>query len=206
MELKYIFSERNEIERIQSTIKKIAWYREQNYKLVFPNNIKDLPDDMVTDELVKQGVREEFEEERYEEIAKEIENKWSAIKDEYQKNLKKLGLPLQDVYLIYFTKYGVGGSYNLPNKIILNVSGKRDKLSIITHEIVHLAIEALIEKYKIDHWTKERIVDLIHNRFRNENELQRDPENSQEIQQIFEKYFPDITKVISEIGAKNFTA
>ena len=34
---------------------------------------------------------------------------------------------------------------------------------MIVHEIIHLLIESKIKKYKIQHWEKERIVDLILN-------------------------------------------
>ena len=63
-------------------------------------------------------------------------------------------------YKLILTKYGMGGSYSLPNQIILNINSK-SKINTILHEITHLTIEAYIQKYKIQQNQKERIVDLI---------------------------------------------
>jgi hypothetical protein len=59
----------------------------------------------------------------------------------------------------------------------------------------------LIKECGIAHWTKERLVDLVMNKFFPENQkLQRDPENAEQITEIFNTYFPDITKVIKAVS------
>jgi len=74
-----------------------------------------------------------------------------------------------DVYNINLTLYGPGGSYN-PDKgevLIYTTSKGGFKQYInpaytIIHEIVHIGIqESLIEKHKVSHAMKERIVDNI---------------------------------------------
>lgn len=64
-----------------------------------------------------------------------------------------------------------------------------------------MTIEPLIQEYKIQHWEKERIVDLIINKFFPEDQkVQRDPEDSEKISEIFEKNFPDVEKIIVEVS------
>jgi hypothetical protein len=71
----------------------------------------------------------------------------------------------------------------------------------VKHEIIHLTIQDLIEKYSIQHWVKERIVDLTYSRFfEGERGLQNSQEKMEEITTLFDSYFPDIEKIISEVG------
>ena len=56
----------------------------------------------------------------------------------------------------------MGGSYKLPNLVIYNINNKKGFKTIV-HEIIHLLIENQIQEFKIQHWEKERIVDLILN-------------------------------------------
>jgi hypothetical protein len=111
-------------------------------------------------------------------------------------------LPLQEKYYVSITQYGNGGSYGTPDKIQLNFNQITRNVSFtIAHETVHLTIEHLIREYKIDHWTKERIVDLIINKLFPENQrLQRNPKNAEQISEIFEREFPNVEKVIKDIS------
>ncbi len=96
-------------------------------------------------------------------------------------------------FFVYLTNYGVGGSYNLPNIIILNINNKKGFKTII-HEIIHLLIETWIQEYKVQHWEKERIVDLVLNSkefsFLKYNNWQGSYDNAEEyIDDLFNKYF-----------------
>ena len=106
---------------------------------------------------------------------------------------------MQSAYLVSFTKYGTGGSHNLPNRIQINFKYNcaKNLLATTFHEIIHLTIEDLIREYNIDHWTKERLVDLIYAKFfPKERLLQKDPEKPEQIKETFNRFFPDIKKVI----------
>lgn len=76
--------------------------------------------------------------------------------------MKKINRPVLDSYEVYLTKYGVGGGYNLPNKIGLDI--KKDCGGLIKtflHEAIHLSIKEVIVKNKTKHFDKERIVYLL---------------------------------------------
>jgi len=71
-------------------------------------------------------------------------------------------------YEITLTLYGPGGSYNgETGKIIIKTRKdgtfeRHCQACTIIHEIVHIGIEQnIVKKYNLDHWEKERLVDLI---------------------------------------------
>ncbi|MFC1700789.1 hypothetical protein ACFLZ0_01485, partial [Patescibacteria group bacterium] len=108
-------------------------------------------------------------------------------------------------YDLILTKYGTGGSYNLPNRIILNFNKKtpNDIIRIIIHEIIHLLIQPLIEKFEIEHWPKERIVDLMLSKIMPElTKMQKLSQNTEKIDKLFNKFFPDIEKIIKECATQ----
>lgn len=131
----------------------------------------------------------------------QIENEWGSQKEEFFKKLRTLGLSTQNQYNVIFTIYGTGGSYHSPNTIVVNLNRGENVCRTIFHEIIHLTIEPLIQKFKIGHWTKERLVNLIANKFFPNNiTMQRDPENAGKISEIFEKHFPNIEHVIDGVS------
>ena len=204
-DLKITFSKESEAKRIQYTIDKLDWFKKQGYKINLPEKIKEIIDHGLTlsdDEILK-IVSLEFNQKEYEDKANELRQKWEEKKGDFLHRLASLGLPLQSEYKLVFTKYGVGGSYGLPNIIQINFEYpiEKETIAITLHEIIHLTIEELIKKYGIDHWEKERLVDLIYGKFYpNEKRLQRDPEKSKEVERVFEAFYPDMEKVLSEIG------
>jgi len=202
-EVVFDFSVDDEIGRVKYTTKKNDWYKENGYIPKYPNAIEQKLESNgdVTEADIEKAVSDEFDKEEYDQEAAPICENWYEIETTFFKNLKTLNLPTQDRYHICLTKYGVGGSYGYPNEIQLNL-GRKEKAHItIAHEIVHLTIEPLIKKYNIEHWTKERLVNLIINRFFPENQsLQKDPENAEQISEIFNKKFPDIKKIIKQVS------
>lgn len=194
----------DEINRVKYLCSKRDWYKENRYQPTYPKTIQDKFDkgEDITEEDIEKSVTEEFDSSSNEKEISEVKVEWNAIKDEFFKNLKTLGLPIQEKYFLSLTKYGTGGSYGVPNHIQLNIGQMNRAPSFtIAHEIVHLTIEHLIKEYKIDHWTKERIVDLIMNKFfPDDKKLQRSPENAEKINEIFDSEFPDIQKLVKEIS------
>lgn len=74
-------------------------------------------------------------------------------------------------------------------------------LRTVVHEMVHLFIDDLIKKYKIGHWQKERIVDLIFSELYPElNKIQPISIDTKGLDNIFYKYFPDVNKIILEVS------
>jgi hypothetical protein len=139
----------------------------------------------------------------YKECEKTLIDNWAKVFGELEQAFVKSGLSCRDKYIIYLTKYGTGGSYNLPNTVVINiVSSARERvLSVIIHEIVHLAIEKQIVKYKITQWQKEVIVDSFLNKvYPGMLKQQNYPFDMSETQKIFEKYYPDAELIMSNIS------
>lgn len=208
MNLKIHFSKESELNRIRYTLEKLDWFLAQGYKINLPVKIRKMVDQKraPTDEEILEAVSDEFNQEEYKDTANNLTQGWEKSKDDFFKKLKTLGLPLQTEYAVSFTKYGVGGSYGLPNKVQINFdySYAKDILTIIRHEIVHITIENLIREHDIDHWTKERLVDLVYSKFfPAEKRTQRDPKKSEQIDVIFNQFFPDMKKIILEIDELN---
>jgi hypothetical protein len=61
--------------------------------------------------------------------------------------------------------YGLGGRYNLSTATVTLLTTeflKKPASETILHEIVHIGIEeTIVNKYRLSHWEKERLVDLI---------------------------------------------
>ena len=60
-----------------------------------------------------------------------------------------------------------------------------------------------VEKYNINHWTKERLVDLLFDKFAPKiNKIQTISIDTNLIDESFEKNYPNVEKIISEIREK----
>lgn len=88
---------------------------------------------------------------------------------------KNWGFSLLPTYEIVLTLYGPGADYDAQNGIIqLQTTPDGDfkratNHELLFHEIVHIGVEeAIVEKYELSHWEKERLVDLICARYLNE--------------------------------------
>lgn len=203
-ELKTKYSVDLETQRVFDMIKRIEWFNKMGYKINLPKKIK-LMDLNKTAKLTKRDIKkiitEEYKLQDYKKIESIIEKKWSNTFTKLSKKLSIINLKYKSSYTLILTKYGTGGSYNLPNKIILNFNKKTPDslIRIIVHEIIHLSIQSLIEKFKIDHWTKERIVDLIILKVMPElAKMQNLSQNTKRIDKLFNSFFPDVEKIIRE--------
>jgi hypothetical protein len=203
MKLEIKYSVESEVQRITDTLAKYSWFKEQRYRLNLPEQIRAKADlgEVLEKEYIEQVIKGEFLEERYLAVAEAIQKEWAKVNASFTKNLATLNGPKHDIYRITLTRYGVGGSYGFPNKVIINFEYKDIIfLKTVAHEIVHMAIEGWIMEYKITHWVKERLVDLVMNKFFPDHmRLQRDPEQHEEIEALFETYFPDMKKVIESV-------
>lgn len=204
-ELHILYSPETEVNEVIETLERLSWYREHGYNMVrLPPEIAAMPDDESTglrDDEILAIVQKNFDASRYAPKAQELQRRWQEMKGTFMQELASLGMPVQSAYDIQLTMYGVGGSYNPPNGVVVNISSeKRDILKTVAHEIIHLTINPLITEYNIEHWTKERLVDLVMWKIRGERRLQDDPMHAEEIERIFARNYPNITKIIEDVA------
>jgi len=209
IKIKINYSSELEVRRILDTLEKIDWYKEKGYQPILPDEIwrtLDLKKNNIDSKFVNNVLASDYIQGEYDQISKHVYEKWEEISEVLKDNLEKNNLNfLFDFYEIVFTMYGVGGSYDLPNKITINIRDKESEgiCRTIIHEIIHLNIESLIEKYKIGHWEKERIVDLTLSKIIPEmSVMQGIPEgvSFEKIDNFFYSHYPDFEKIIIEVA------
>jgi hypothetical protein len=192
------YSPKLEIERVSQTLKRAAWYREHGYaeKLTLPPGI-DL-DYEYSPKQVEQAVKAEYEEALYADFKKQIEDGFATIAN--SATFTDSPLKFENSYTIRLTKYGTGGSYHLPNTIVINIIKMKASVGAILHEMIHLAIEPLIQQHSVSQKSKERLVDLLLKELFSEYayEQSRFADNNQ-VDETFEAFYPDIAKLISNI-------
>lgn len=195
------YSKRLEFERVFNVCQKIDWYKKMGYRINLPKNLEILKTKRITEKDIKNAIGKEYDAADYKKIANYLKYAWRKKSGELTLKLLKYGLKPKTEYKLFLTKYGTGGSYESPNKIILNIFNRKRQglLKTIIHEIIHLIIHPLIEKYKTNHWQKERIVDLILNKIGRGNKMQKIPVDVKTIDKVFNKFFPDIEKIIKNV-------
>jgi len=203
--LKIKYSQSFEVKRIQNTLLEYGWFLEQGYRVNLPKSIAEKLrlNQVVEKQDIKTAVALEFNEDFYKKRAAKLKEQWNKIQKVFFANLKTLGGPLPKFYNVYLTKYGVGGSYHLPNTVILNLNyGSRENIvHTVAHEMVHLAIEKWVQKYNLSHWDKEWLVDTILYRILpGYKKLQKKPKNIRGYSKIFKRCFPNMELLIKEIS------
>ena len=148
-----------EKQRVRNTLKKLSWYEKLGYAPRFPKNVNPSIDNL---EKIYADLQNEYVAEDYKIYAIKINKEFSKIEADFFKKLQKAcGKKIKRNFELILTKYGVGGSYALPNKIIYNMAMRSSSINTILHEITHLIIEPYIKKCRVQQNEKERIVDLI---------------------------------------------
>jgi hypothetical protein len=117
MKIEFIFSAENEVCRIKDTLKKNGFYNKNGYKILLPEGISENS----SEEEIKNAVLKEWDETFYKKAKQEIGLQWEETADLLKNGLKKTKFIPCKEYEVTLTKYGVGGSYNLPNTIVLNI-------------------------------------------------------------------------------------
>lgn len=192
-----------EIQRVRNTLKRLPWYLEQGYSADFaklPAGITEKSND----EDVIRAVNGEYFDADYAECAAKLQQEWAVISKGFEKMRNEPSFHLSDEYSVVLTKYGSGGSYDTDKNWVIVRAGAQSKggtMGIVVHEIVHITIQYLIDKYHIRHWHKERLVDLILERyFSGLKNMQNTREDISMVDQAFEKLFPDMEAVAKSIG------
>ncbi len=134
---------------IEHTKKKIKWLKQNCYICVLP----------------KKPLKQEYNIKDYKQGIAKIKKEWKKVEKEFfQRLIKLFGKKVEETYVITLTKYGVGGSYNLPNLVYVNISkeyGFYNPIETIKHEIIHLIMQEFVVKNKLSHPQKEELIKLI---------------------------------------------
>jgi len=162
MELKFEFGKDLEAQRVKWTLAAMDWYRENGYakNLRLPENITEES----SSEEIEMQIAKEYDVKAYEEMVVKTNDSFKDIGQEFFCALKKVfGEKVSENYIVRLTGYGTGGSYKTPNTITINIRRTDGPIKTVVHEIIHLQIEDKIKSYGVEHWEKERIVDMILN-------------------------------------------
>jgi hypothetical protein len=157
----------------------MPFFRQKGYQLALPeheafNNLPPTGQDLEREQ--KQRLFSIFQEQvfhpaHYQAGLKALSGA-SALMPEVCRRFRKMhqdwGFVLYPHYQVVLTLYGPGGYY-LPRsgKIVILTTKegrfiRRDPLHTVVHEMVHLGVHRMLEsKYRLRHWEKERLVDLI---------------------------------------------
>ncbi|MDQ5890101.1 MAG: hypothetical protein QG609_594 [Patescibacteria group bacterium] len=199
------FDMKSEVGRVSDTIKNLAWYKENGYQ----ENAYRLPVGVGVEtapEEIERLVGESFEEDKYFEAGEYIKNNWEILSRGLAELSSIGGFKIFDEYKIILSRYGTGGSYNSKNgEIIVNIDLRMpDKImGTIAHEIVHIGIQHLIDQYHIKHWDKERLVDLVGERYFSGQRKMQNIEGAERVDRAFKQFFPDIEAVVSAIAKED---
>ena len=203
-ELKIIYSVEQEVARIKNTLSKLDWFEKEGYKVHLPEGISADS----SDEEITRAVEKEYSghEKSFVENADWLEKNWPKYARELGTKLIECNLKPESKYELLLTLYGVGGSYNRPNRILVNIKNfyELGLLRTVLHEAVHLAVQDLIVKYDISHWVKERIVDLLMQKFfPGLDEMQKVKVETEGIDKVFSESYPDVPKIIEKLSQKH---
>ncbi len=194
----------DEIKSCSFTVRMMPWLLEQGY----PRKIIRLPkgvDQKSTPERIAKAVGRDYDEKAYSPAVKIIERGWRYTDGGFKRLSQARGVKLHASYEIKLTKYGTGGSFNAKKRtvtLLIDRQNPQDLLCTLVHEIMHIGIQHLIERYKVAHWRKERLVDLmVAKNFPKYKRLQKVKEDAHVVDEAFKKFYPDVSKIAKEIGA-----
>ena len=198
------FSPEYEVEQIRWTLSKLQWYKDNGYGLKFPESLDVDSEGDILEEQIKSAVNAEYDEDIYKVQEAYLLENWHKAIDEASSELAKTSLQPLGAYTINLVRYGVGGSYHYPDSVTVNIGSKYEKglLRTVFHEIVHLMIHPWISEYKVSHWQKERIVDLLTAKFVPQiSRTQEIPiEVTEPVDKVFNEHYPDIELAIKNVG------
>ena len=194
-----------ERERIKNTLNEAGWFIENGYsnwiKLPAGKKLEEI-DVKTSEKYLLDTAQEEYVDDDYEKIRGLINEQWFKFAPKLERYFAETLLKPEEIYVVQITKYGVGGSYHVPNTVILNFNNKSE-LALFRntiHEIIHLSIQSFINEYKISHWIKERIVDQIFQKIDPElGIMQKRDIDTKSVDLAFEKYYPKIEELIKNI-------
>ncbi len=204
MKLKIYYSIDYEVDRILTTLSKLEWYKTNGYNPKLPDALDITDVDKITKNDIRTAVSKEYDEQSYFKQKQYAETYWNDVAVELKQGVAVTGLLPQENYNLFLTRYGVSGSYNLPDSIIINIQYRYGDgmLRVIAHEATHLMIQKFIDQYKIEHWVKERVVDLLTEQFvPSISKFQTMSIDTQKIDATFKLHYPNVELILKSLGS-----
>ncbi|MEI7777561.1 MAG: hypothetical protein WCI52_03045 [bacterium] len=202
---KIIFSEESELQRILWTKGRLEWYTNHNYnvsKLILPKDVTPEKLAALSEEEISEAVKKEFDPTIYQKHVQSIDSLLQKYLDILAEKFSAIDIEVLPNIEIRLTRYGMAGSYNIPNVAIVNISNFYDVGLIrnILHESIHLHVQPLIYKYGVDQWQKEVIVDgLFEKFFPDLFKKQTYPSDMSVVQNIFNSQYPNLDSIMSNV-------
>lgn len=142
------------------------WYIQHGYQIRLPLRLQrqiKQKNVRITKSQISAAINSEYEASEYKKMSQEIQQWWKKTGTAFAKRFYTQEIPMLSHYQLWLTYYGTNGSYEVPNRIILNVNKKTSLQihGIILHEFIHLGIEPLIIQFRIPHAAKEKLVDCL---------------------------------------------
>lgn len=161
MKINYSYTIEGELRRVEGTVNRENFFCENGYQPTFP---KGLNFDNFNLAKARARIKKEFSEDLAKSVQERLSRDWKKYHKQIESFLKALPYEKPSELNIVFTLYGMGGSYNVPNKIIINLKNAKSPLFILTHELLHLLIEEPVaQKHNLSQWDKESLVDYLLN-------------------------------------------
>jgi hypothetical protein len=200
--IKFQFDVESEINRVKNTLDTLDWLTQNNYRFLLPNDIKDTKD--IDAEKVRESVKSEFNLQIYQTAEAAILKSWKGNNNLIKNiNEKMEGSYKLDEINIILTRYGTQGSYKIPNSIVINISNIPPEFLIKTviHESFHLMIEPLVKEYSIEHFVKERMVNLIMDlEYKSRFKMNISPDWALATDAVFKNYYPNLILIMKEVA------
>ncbi len=173
--INFYFSEKQELEELEWIYSEYNFFAKNKYKVYYPKisealsrKLIDNPHSSENKKLLKNEYIKIYSKENkiYKKTLATVSQNWKKIEVNFFSSLEELTHFDKKVFACFISRYGPGGSYYPPDKISIRavMEKKQDILQAnesIAHEIVHLSIYALAEKFELGFENTERLVDLI---------------------------------------------
>lgn len=161
MKITFDYSVERELKRVQDTIKRRKFFKENGYQPTLPEGVTFENFNL---EKAKNQIKKEFDKNLARIIETKVKDDWKKHGKGIEEFIKVLPYEKPKELKIVFTRYGMGGSYNTPNLILINLRNVKSPLFILTHELLHLIIEeSVVSKYQLPQWDKESLIDYLLN-------------------------------------------
>lgn len=146
MILKIKYSQEFEVTRIKQTLAKLEWYKEHGIRLNLPEGISE--------DNIQEIIERDFKYNEYKHAEEELLEDFNHIPKSFFSMLeKRTGKKVPADLEVFLTKYGCGGSYKLPNTIIINITAGKKGHGLaygLKHELIHLMVEEDVQKRKLN--------------------------------------------------------
>jgi len=159
MELNCIYSRASEFRVIQETLADLESINAGRYDVWLPDGISS--QSSPTD--IRGAVEHELDPGAVATARAGLRNFFDRTAIDIESFAERYATTPPTVLSVTLTRYGVGGYYELPNRIVINLRSTWDTLeSVFVHELVHLLIEeSVVQTLKLDDAAKEGLVDYL---------------------------------------------